>query len=254
MLRPAQFRSALLKISLHGKQNQQRERIRQQANQQVVSGALSYVIFSVNKSTNPLRNKPYSGINLFVQAPHKNLSERKLHKWFGSNMDIVSHGKTNKYDSIQTCRGLRKSSSGTWIKDEEVCLVEVFGSKSTDSKVKKTASSDKPVQYECPPDFKCPICLEDMMNNAVVTSVGKSYCKACIEENFAVQASQAPNNKKIGLGDSLSIISTTLTQMDLADPITKQEILDILIPNYSLRNAIEWTRERIGRDSATEDR
>ncbi len=136
--------------------------------------------FLITKSEIPLRNQPYTGINLYVQAEQKTLSNFKLGKLFGANVQVVSHGKATKNDSLKICSGFCKNSSGAWVKDEQVCDVQDF----VQLPLKKNRAVHFMKQDESVPDFDCPICL-NMMEDPVLTSAGHSYCKSCIEKVFA---------------------------------------------------------------------
>jgi hypothetical protein len=185
---PAQFRTALLKIRLDGNQNVALERCLSRCRELVNTRKLIYVVFSANKKEPVIRNKAYSGINLFLQAKNKILSERKLKGWFGPNIDVIPKGIVNKVEAIKECKGYFRTSSGIWVKNESISLVEEYALPvATARKKTNSALNDFCQQDEVPPDLKCSICF-DTMSDPVTTSVGNSYCRACIEKTFAAQA------------------------------------------------------------------
>ena len=180
MPEPAQFRTAHLRIKLHGKQNVRIDDVKRRCQQHIADCTLIRVIISLTKSEIPLRNQPYTGINLYVQAREKTLSNFKLGKLFGANIQLVLHGKATKNSSLQICSGFCKDSAGIWVKDEQVCNVEEF----VQQRLKSRNATNLMKQDESVPDFDCPICL-NMMEDPVLTSAGHSYCKSCIEKVFA---------------------------------------------------------------------
>ena len=192
MPKTERYRTARLKIFLYGRQNISVHDFHQKCQELTAVKTLNRVIFSVTKKENPTRHHPYSHINLFVQAPEKELSEPKLKKLFriGSdlyNLEVIPHKSETKDESIKICKGFCKAKLGSWIKDDQVVSVQEFVSVHNTTKITgaKTHATDKNTAMKTREDdclhkeLECPVCYE-LMEDAVATSFGNLYCRRCI--------------------------------------------------------------------------